>query len=574
MRPGYTFTGWTITGASYISGGGTTNGTSAQVKKGTFGHLTATANWRANTYTVSYVYNGGSLPSGVTQPNWNASTGKTNFTIESLTFTLANPVRPGYTFTGWTITGANSIAGGGVVNGLTAQVRQGTYGNLTATASWTANLYTVSFEPNAGDTGDDANGHITNMPDAFQILFSEPSLNPANQVKLLPAQVPLRVGYVFKGWRLVATDVNGAQVDTIYNPGDQYRHPFVGDVTMQAQWEQNIGYHVNFYRFTEDGPEDKLKLPGGYLSGELTYEETFPLPLADMVADADKVSGYFLYGWSWSKEAGENGAELSSFVLPHTTSVRELFECLGVQPGDTETKDIDLYAVWQMVYNVTAPTNASTAGIVLDASENTVYRGSGIAFESSTPCEVAVGARTTYFDQSLFKQIFGSRLRSNWVSFTFGEGDDPAEPPDPDMVAMFPLEPRYGSPYSWTFDSSGNVVLPEELTRISAGSGVGSDPARLEGVLSLDFPSEMADISHELQEAPDGSGLMMNGKRWEDPLATITWMFACDEASAISYTLLPHMPAAGSRPGFGEVDIKADGTPFVNADGTEYIRGD
>ena len=56
--------------------------------------MTVTAQWNIVNYTINYDLDGGELPSGQSNP--------TSFTIESPTFTLNNPTKPGYTFTGWT----------------------------------------------------------------------------------------------------------------------------------------------------------------------------------------------------------------------------------------------------------------------------------------------------------------------------------------------------------------------------------------------------------------------------------------------------------------------------------------
>jgi len=562
-RPGYTFTGWTITGASSIEGGGTTDGVSAQIKKGTYGHLTAKAGWSPDEHTIAYDYKGGSLPKDVSQPHWDATDKVSKYNIETATFTLANPARPGYTFTGWTITGASAIAGGGVVNGTSAQVKKGTYGNLTATANWTPNVYTVSFDKNVGDTGD----NVKDMPESFTIKFSEPSLaDPGNQTVTLSSSVPKRVGYTFDGWRLQGTDSTGTQVDTVYQPGAAYRHPFAGDISFSAQWIENDGFRVSFYKFTGDAEDERIPFAPDYAN--LSYEDRFQLPGRGDVPDNDKVSGYYLYGWSYSKDAGADGsAEATTFTLPVSptlddrVSVRILLDKLGIEPGEDEPKDIKLYAVWQMVYSITCPTD-STAAIVLDASEKQVMRASEVALTSTTPAEIAVGAKSEY-NASTFEKVFpDTRVRD--VGFAFTEQGSSEE-------KYFPL--TGSSPYGWV-SWQGEDIIASELTRIPKGSGASGPAARREATLSLDFNPNSVNISHELQyedgtmlhdedgNEQTGSGLLMNGTRWKDPIARITWMFKPVEASALTYTLLPSMPAAGSAPGHGTGAIEADARPF------------
>ena len=82
--------------------------------------LTASAN--AVEYAIAYELGGGALKEGETNPE--------TYTVETETFTLNNPIREGYIFTGWT--GSN-----GTTPGLTVKIEQGTTGELEFTANWT-----------------------------------------------------------------------------------------------------------------------------------------------------------------------------------------------------------------------------------------------------------------------------------------------------------------------------------------------------------------------------------------------------------------------------------------------------
>ena len=82
--------------------------------------LTASAN--AVEYAIAYELGGGALKAGETNPE--------TYTVETETFTLNNPTREGYIFTGWT--GSN-----GTTPELTVKIEQGTTGELEFTANWT-----------------------------------------------------------------------------------------------------------------------------------------------------------------------------------------------------------------------------------------------------------------------------------------------------------------------------------------------------------------------------------------------------------------------------------------------------
>ena len=99
----------------------------ASVKVSVFGDF--------NEKVVTYNLNGGSV-----------SGNPANYTIETATFTLKNPTRTGHTFVGWT--GSN-----GSTASTSVSIAKGSYGAKTYTATWTANKYTITFNPaNGGST--------------------------------------------------------------------------------------------------------------------------------------------------------------------------------------------------------------------------------------------------------------------------------------------------------------------------------------------------------------------------------------------------------------------------------------
>ncbi|MCR0315634.1 InlB B-repeat-containing protein [[Clostridium] innocuum] len=116
-RTGYTFTGW-YTAAS----GGTQY--SASTTYSVVGNTTLYAHWSANTYTVSFNANGGSVSPGSKTVTYNSSFGS-----------LPTPTRTNYTFQGWYY-GGTYISSGSTY---------GYAGNITLTASWKQTATYVSF---------------------------------------------------------------------------------------------------------------------------------------------------------------------------------------------------------------------------------------------------------------------------------------------------------------------------------------------------------------------------------------------------------------------------------------------
>ena len=85
-------------------------------------NLTITAQWTVNQYTITY-----DLAGGTAEGNLDT------YTIETDAFTLKNPTKSGYTFTGWSGTGLDGE------DNLTVTIQKGSTGNRSYTAHWRYN---------------------------------------------------------------------------------------------------------------------------------------------------------------------------------------------------------------------------------------------------------------------------------------------------------------------------------------------------------------------------------------------------------------------------------------------------
>ena len=114
-RTGYTFKGWyyneNLTGSPVTAIGDTETGNKEYWAK-----------WEINQYTITYDLAGGTVEG-------NPDT----YTVEMDTFTLKNPTRPGYTFTGWSGTGLDGE------NNMTVTIPKGSTGERRYTAHWRYN---------------------------------------------------------------------------------------------------------------------------------------------------------------------------------------------------------------------------------------------------------------------------------------------------------------------------------------------------------------------------------------------------------------------------------------------------
>ncbi|MBR5515521.1 MAG: InlB B-repeat-containing protein [Clostridia bacterium] len=195
-RSGYTFAGWKATsndsdvnGKIYEAG--------ASIKTGY--NLTLTAQWNEIGYTLTLDTAGGSMPSGYST----TYVFKLNEKFSDKIGGFPIPTRTGYTFTGWK-------------RGTSSDLWSNSWGtqpytweqDITITAQWTANKYTVTFDKNASD----ASLSTTSQ----QVTFGSTYGN-------LPT--PTRTGYTFLGWYTAAsggnkvgssTPVSTASAHTLY----------------------------------------------------------------------------------------------------------------------------------------------------------------------------------------------------------------------------------------------------------------------------------------------------------------------------------------------------------------------
>lgn len=127
-REGYNFAGWTGTGLDAAS-------TSVTVATGNTGDRSYTATWTPIVYNITLTLDGGT------------ATNPATYTIESADITLNNPTKTGYTFKGWKLNGAGEAM-------MSVTIAQGSTGNKAYTATWQINQYTITFDSNGGSEVD------------------------------------------------------------------------------------------------------------------------------------------------------------------------------------------------------------------------------------------------------------------------------------------------------------------------------------------------------------------------------------------------------------------------------------
>lgn len=239
VRIGYTFAGWyrnsDLTGAPYQFTTMPVNG------------LTLYAKWNIVPYEISYDLDGGSAENPV------------RYTVEE-TVALAAPTKTGHTFRGWT--GSN-----GTTPQTAVTIPVGTTGDLSYTANWQVNRYTIHFE-NGGELADitaDYGASIT-----------------------WPAE-PVRNGYTFAGWYVGDEPYYGSTAVMPELGADG------AEVTLTARWTP-VEYTITYEG--ADGDD-------GWRTSYTVETETFQLPIPAKV-------GYTFRNWT------EDGAAVTEVTAGST----------------------------------------------------------------------------------------------------------------------------------------------------------------------------------------------------------------------------------------------------------------
>lgn len=211
-----------------------------------FGYRLYKAVWNVQTYEISYDLQGGELADDVTNP--------TSYDVNTTAFTLNNPTKTGYTFSGWML--SVDATPGTAVTTVTISPDI-TYGYKKYVASWDINIYKITY--NLGDAY---------LPDSkvnsASYTVETPTftlVNPVNNDSSL----------VFNGWtggtrnsdNSLNNEATNAQTVTIPqgSTGDRY---YAANWAKDADVLKWAGHNlaldgtlkINFFVYIPDGSED------------------------------------------------------------------------------------------------------------------------------------------------------------------------------------------------------------------------------------------------------------------------------------------------------------------------------
>lgn len=197
---GYTFNGWKsdVSADTVYKPGSSYEVTSANV--------TFTGSWTVNKYKIT----------------WNQGDNESKFDPREVEYKssveLPIPEKTGYTFTGW----KSDVEGDDTLYNEEKPFTMPSH-NVTMTAQWQINTYTVTYNGNGGTIG------IYTGTDTVKY-------NDSYKIKNVSGITPTRYGYEFLGWRK-------NNEGSLLQAGDSFTMP-ANDVELVAQWERkspNLG---------------------------------------------------------------------------------------------------------------------------------------------------------------------------------------------------------------------------------------------------------------------------------------------------------------------------------------------
>ena len=300
-RTGYELIGW----STNADGTGTLYSPGQSVQF--YASTTLYAKWEANTYTVAFKANGGTVS-------------PTSATIEfdSTYGNLPEPTRTGYTFNGWFTDTAFTVQ-------VTSDTIVNTTGDRTLYAKWTANTYTVTFDADGG----------TVDPSSKQVTYDS---NYGN----LPT--PTLEGYTFNGWftdKTYSTQITAVTKVTITSA-----------ITLVAKWSETLGQVEITYVYNGTTNTDTVDW-----GGELKDVERTGWTFAGWyTADGEKVDK------APEAETATLYAKWSCTVSYSDVDGGNRFDSVTVLEGDTVTLPTPTRAAWTFAGWYTATSGGTMIG--------------------------------------------------------------------------------------------------------------------------------------------------------------------------------------------------------------------
>ena len=323
---------------------------------------TLTAQWTVNQYTITY-----NLAGGTAEGN------PDTYTIETRTFTLKNPTKSGYTFTGWSGTGLDGE------NNMTVTIPTGSTGNRIYTAHWRYNgsghsysYYTIKATAGAGGSISPA-GNVSVREGRDRTFTITPDKGYAiSNVKIDGKSIGSVKSYTFENVRRPHT----IEVIFMKANGNPQTGVFV-DVATGSYYEDAVDWAVE--NGITKGTDDTHFSPDGICTRAqaVTFlwrtagspkPEIRAMPFTDV-----PVGSYYYDAVLWAVENGITKGTTSTTFSPNMTCTRaqivaflwrsEKSPAAGTANPFADVKSTAYYAdavLWAVKENITKGTTSTT----------------------------------------------------------------------------------------------------------------------------------------------------------------------------------------------------------------------
>ena len=264
VRTGYTFAGWYLDGEVYDFDTPVTT------------DLTLTAHWTANSYTITFDTAGGSAIAPITQDYGTPITAP------------ADPTREGYTFAGWDKA---------IPATMPAE-------NMTVTAQWTVNQYTITFDTAGGSA-------IAPITQDYGTAITAPA-------------DPTREGYTFVGWSPAIPATMPAENMTVTAQWRVNRYTITYDLDRGTADDNPTGYTVETETFTLKNPTRPGYIFSGWSGTGLTGEDNLTVTIPKGSTGDRSYTAHWRYNGGYRYYTIKATAGAGGSISPYgNVSVRE-----------------------------------------------------------------------------------------------------------------------------------------------------------------------------------------------------------------------------------------------------------
>ena len=287
-REGYTFIGWDIPFPDKMP---------AKI-------MTITAQWKINQYTITFDTAGGSKIAPITQDYGTSITAP------------ANPTREGYTFMGWD-------------KEIPATMPED---NVTITAQWEINRYTITFDTNGG-----------NEIDSITQDYDTPITAPAD---------PTREGYTFIGWDREIPTTMPAENMTVTAQWEIKRYT----ITFDTAGGSEIDSITQDYSSIITAPADPTREGYTFIGWDTEIPTTMPAENITVTAQWEINRYTITFDTAGGSEIDSITQDYSSIITAPADPTREGYTFIGWDkaiPATMPAENITITAQWEDSENPT-----------------------------------------------------------------------------------------------------------------------------------------------------------------------------------------------------------------------------